>query len=210
MREADIAVDDASFEAMGIDELVDLGREAGIIDLRELSCHGTGALIQLTLEERFDESRLDALDYVDKWEHLAERDDHHVYLVSFTAPALPDDLGDRAAALVGTCDPTIDEYGTALSLVGSQPDIAATIEAYESAGVSPDLNRLREYDGGDHPLSALTDRQREIVSTAHELGYYEVPRRVSIDDIAAEFDVDSSTVAEHLQRAERNLLDTLL
>ena len=38
------------------------------------------------------------------------------------------------------------------------------------------------------------------------MGYYEVPREASTADIAAEIDVDPSTVTEHLQRAERNLL----
>jgi predicted DNA binding protein len=42
------------------------------------------------------------------------------------------------------------------------------------------------------------------------MGYYEVPRDVSTNEIAAQLDLDSSTVAEHLQRAERNLLSTHL
>ena len=42
------------------------------------------------------------------------------------------------------------------------------------------------------------------------MGYYEVPKEVSADDIAAEIDLESSTVNEHLQRAERNLLGRFL
>jgi len=42
------------------------------------------------------------------------------------------------------------------------------------------------------------------------MGYYEVPKQVSSEEIAAELDLDPSTVAEHLQRAERNLLGQLL
>lgn len=209
MREANITVDDVDFSSMGIAELIELSRSAGIVDLEELACHGTGALVQVILEERFDEDRLDELVYVDDWEHVADRPDGHVYLVAFTAPDLPDRLGEQADELVGTCDPAFDDDGTELSLVGSQSDIASTINAYEQAGIRPDLRRLRGYDGGDHPLDQLTDRQREIVATAHRMGYYEVPRRVSVDDVAAEFDLDASTVAEHLQRAERNLLDSL-
>jgi len=165
--------------------------------------------VQVHLEERFDEDRLDTLSYVDEWEHVAERRDGHVYLVAFSSPDLPDQLEAQVDELVGTCDPEIGESGTILSLVGSQHDIADIIDTYQSAGVRTDLRRLAAYDGGGHPLDTLTDRQREIVETAHAMGYYEVPRRVSIDDIAAEFDVDPSTVAEHLQRAERNLLGSL-
>jgi predicted DNA binding protein len=42
------------------------------------------------------------------------------------------------------------------------------------------------------------------------MGYYEVPKEVSADEIAAELNLDSSTVNEHLQRAERNLLEQIL
>ena len=209
MREADLAVGDDELSAMGIGQLIELSRAAGIVDLEELACHGNGAIVRVVLEERFDEDRLDGLPYVEDWEHLASKREGEVYLVAFTAPGLPEDLGDRADALVGTCDPTMDADGTSLSLVGDQPDIAAAIEAYQDAGIRPELRRLKGYDGGDHPLDALTDRQREIVATARSMGYYEVPRQVSVDDIAAEFDLDPSTVAEHLQRAERNLIDGL-
>jgi predicted DNA binding protein len=56
----------------------------------------------------------------------------------------------------------------------------------------------------------LTARQREVIQTAFDLGYYEVPRAASTETVADELGLDSSTVAEHLQRAERNLLSEQL
>ncbi|MFB6270658.1 MAG: helix-turn-helix domain-containing protein, partial [Halobacterium sp.] len=53
--------------------------------------------------------------------------------------------------------------------------------------------------------TALTDRQREVVETAVDLGYYDVPRTAGQDDVAAELDCASSTVAEHLRKAEAAL-----
>ena len=52
----------------------------------------------------------------------------------------------------------------------------------------------------------LTDRQREVVETAVELGYYDVPRTASQEDIAAELDCAPSTVAEHLRKSESRVL----
>ncbi|MFC6873512.1 helix-turn-helix domain-containing protein [Halobellus marinus] len=52
----------------------------------------------------------------------------------------------------------------------------------------------------------LTDRQREVVETAVEMGYYDIPRRTSQEDIAAELDCAPSTVAEHLRKAEARTL----
>lgn len=210
MREATVAVGDSGFDAMGIEALIALGREAGIRDLEELACHGTGAVVRVEVETRYDEERLSALECVDRWEWLSETDDGYLYVIAFTAPELPDDLAKRAEDLIGTCDPDLSDDRATMSLVGPQGAISRTIDEYEAAGVPTELRKLGPYDGRDRPLDDLTDRQREVIRTAFEMGYFEVPREASTDDVADELGLDSSTVAEHLQRAERNLLARLL
>lgn len=206
MREALVTIGNADFEDLGIEELVSLYKKAGIRDFEELACHGESSIIQVEVEERVDEDHLDTLEYVDEWERLNTSGNHQLYVISFYAPDLSDEIADEVADLMGTCEPVIGEDGVTMSLVGPQEAIAGTLDEYESEGVSPDLRRLGEYKGRAEPLDELTDRQREVVQTAFEMGYYEVPRNVSNEDIAAELELDSSTVAEHLQRAERNLL----
>lgn len=210
MREAEVSVTDAELAAMGVDDLLSLAREAGLLSVEELACRGNGAVLQLDVETRLDEERLAALDCVDEWQHVAERDDSRVYVVSFTAPDLPESLEETAADLLGTCDPEVDDRGATMSLVGSHDAISGQLGEYENAGVSPTLERIGSYRGPDHPLDELTARQREVLGTAWEMGYYEVPRQVSADDVATEMGLDSSTVNEHLQRAERNLLGQFL
>jgi DNA-directed RNA polymerase specialized sigma24 family protein len=206
MREAQVTIDDSEFETMGIEGLVSLCREAGIENFEELVCRGTGAVVQVEVETRIDEERLSSLACVDQWEHVAELDAEHLYVVAFTAPELPDDVADEMDGLVGTCDPDVDDRGATLSFVGPQEAIAGTVSEYETAGVSPELRKLEMYEGRERPIDELTDRQREVIRTAYESGYYEVPRETTTEAVAAELDVDPSTVAEHLQRAERNLL----
>lgn len=206
MREALVSIGDTDFEALGIDELVELYRTAGIRDFEELVCHGTGSVIQVEVKARVDGDRLDSLEYVDEWEHVETTDESHLYIVAFTAPALSGENSTPMEELVGTCDPEIGEHEATFSLVGSQDAIAGTIQEYEDGGISPDLRRLGGYEGRKRPLDQLTDRQREVIQTAYDMGYYQVPREVSTEDISTKLDLDSSTVAEHLQRAERNLL----
>ena len=210
MREAEVSVTDTEFRSMGIGELLSLTREAGLRTVEELACRGNGAVLQVEVETRIDEERLTALDCVDRWNHVAERADSQLYVVSFTAPGLPESLEETAADLVGTCDPEVDDRGATMSLVGPHEAISGQISEYEDAGVSPNLRRIGGYDGPDYPLDDLTSRQREVIETAWEMGYYEVPKEVTADGIAAEMNLDSSTVNEHLQRAERNLLGQLL
>ncbi|MFC4551328.1 MULTISPECIES: helix-turn-helix domain-containing protein [Halorussus] len=206
MREARITISDSEYETMGIEGLVSLCQEAGLQDFEELVCRGFGAVVQVEVETRLDEKRLSSLECVDQWEHVAEIDDIQLYVIAFTAPGLPESLAGEMEDLVGTCNPVVNEHGATLSLVGPQEAIAGTVDRYETAGVSPDLRKLDVYEGRERPIDDLTNRQREVIQTAYDNGYYEVPREVTTDDIAGELDIDSSTVAEHLQRAERNLL----
>lgn len=206
MREAHVKISDSEFGAMGIEGLVSLCREAGISDFEELACRGTGAIVQVEVETHLDEERLSSLECVDRWEYVDESDDTHLYVIAFTAPELPDSLADQMDDLVGTCDPVVSERGATMSLVGPQEAISGTVSEYETAGVSTTLQKLGLYDGRERPLDELTDRQREVIRTAYDMGYYEVPREVTTEAIASEMEVDPSTVAEHLQRAERNLL----
>ena len=210
MREAEVSVTDTDLEAMGIDELLSLIRESGLRTVDELACRGTGAVLQVEVETRLDAERLTALQCVGQWNYVTERNDSHLYVISFTAPELPESLEETADDLIGTCDPDVGDRRATMSLVGPHDAISGQVQEYEKAGISPDLLRIGRYEGSDHPLDTLTARQREVIETAWEMGYYEVPKEVSADEIASEMGLDSSTVNEHLQRAERNLLGRIL
>ncbi|WP_459192196.1 helix-turn-helix domain-containing protein [Halosimplex sp. J119] len=58
--------------------------------------------------------------------------------------------------------------------------------------------------------AGLTERQREAVVAALDLGYYEVPREASHEVVADALDCAPSTAAEHLRKAESKLLHGLL
>lgn len=59
-------------------------------------------------------------------------------------------------------------------------------------------------------LPDFSRRQREAISRAFEMGYYEIPRGTTTADIAAEFDINRRTFEEHLRRAEQKAVASLL
>ena len=63
---------------------------------------------------------------------------------------------------------------------------------------------------GESLLSKLTSRQKQILLTGYALGYYDVPRRISSDDLSRHLNVDKSTVVEHLRKAERKLIGSII
>lgn len=61
----------------------------------------------------------------------------------------------------------------------------------------------------DGVVPDLTDRQRTALLAAYELGYYEIPRETTTEDIAAAVGVERRTAEDHLRRAERKLVGAL-
>lgn len=52
----------------------------------------------------------------------------------------------------------------------------------------------------------LTDRQREVLTTAYEAGYYGWPREITGEELAEELGISPPTLHQHLRRAEQKLV----
>lgn len=58
--------------------------------------------------------------------------------------------------------------------------------------------------------SVLTDRQREVLETAHEMGYFAYLGGANAGEVAAALDISPSTLSEHLAAAQSKLVDAVL
>ncbi|AGB17556.1 putative DNA binding protein [Halovivax ruber XH-70] len=107
----------------------------------------------------------------------------------------------------------------ALHVTVNAPDVDALSETItdlnaQFGGVS--LQELTESDGsgGSDPVlvdrARLTDRQRQVVETAHEMGYFEYPKGANAGEVAEELLISGSTFAEHLAAAQSKLLRAIL
>ncbi len=102
-----------------------------------------------------------------------------------------------------------DDGSSTVTLVGTESDVQALVD-----GVPGDIRVDAERVGSGRidrrtALDRLTDRQREAVAAAVDLGYYDTPRSATVADVATELDRAISTVGEHLQRAEAKVMTRL-
>lgn len=58
--------------------------------------------------------------------------------------------------------------------------------------------------------SALTARQCEVLTVAHEMGYFAYPREANAETVASALDITTSTFTEHLAVAQSKLMDAIL
>ncbi len=56
----------------------------------------------------------------------------------------------------------------------------------------------------------LTPRQEEVLIKAFITGYYDYPRRMKLDEIARSMGISVSTLAEHMRRAEKKLVEAFM
>jgi len=118
-------------------------------------------------------------------------------------------------------------YRTGTTIVGgierwtvyieADDDLSAVIRELERGGNDVELARNVELASSERPpglpasgiLDGLTSRQREVLATAIAVGYYDHEGGVGVEDVADELGLGSTTVWEHLSRAESTVMNAL-
>lgn len=90
------------------------------------------------------------------------------------------------------------------TLVGEAATLQSVIDAFPPA-VPVEVQAVEEF-GGQEAAAILSDRQREAVLTGLDIGYYDVPRGATHEDVAQRLGCAPSTASEHLQKAESKLV----
>lgn len=135
---------------------------------------------------------------------------------------------ERESAADCVCE-LVERTGTPVSSLQAQNgSLLVTVRTLELEDIAAIVDTLRaQFDGVQveeltqaHEESTtdpvvvdreqLTDRQREIIETAHEMGYFEYPKGANATDVAEELGVARSTFTEHLAAAQTKLLNAIL
>jgi len=93
-----------------------------------------------------------------------------------------------------------------LTVVGESAALQAALAAIPDV-VDAAVDRVGDFDWRQSLFDpSLTARQQEAVRIAVREGYYDVPRAAGVDRVADALGCSTSTAAEHLRKAERNLM----
>jgi hypothetical protein len=69
------------------------------------------------------------------------------------------------------------------------------------------LYRLTRDGESEPPGDGLTDHQQEALRIAYERGYFDIPRRTTLEAVAAELGISATSVSERLRRAQTRLIE---
>ncbi len=102
------------------------------------------------------------------------------------------------------------ENGVATWLVvGAEPRVRRLLSALRGSGVAFRIDSVRRgLPAG--PASVLTTRQREVLRKAVGEGYFDVPRRISLTELAVRLGIASSTLSVTLAVIEKKIVEPLV
>ncbi|WP_254524057.1 helix-turn-helix domain-containing protein [Natrinema caseinilyticum] len=86
-------------------------------------------------------------------------------------------------------------------------ELSRAVSDIEKRGVAIDVKRMVEAGQNEdfETSAALTEPQQEAVAEAYRQGYYDVPREISLEELANELEISHQALSERLRRANRVL-----
>jgi predicted DNA binding protein len=90
--------------------------------------------------------------------------------------------------------------------VPTRDALLAYRDACREKGIPFRIRRIFSESTAAGDRYGITDRQREALLAALEAGYFDVPRRTTLSDLAAKLDISDQALSARLRRGQANLL----
>ena len=113
----------------------------------------------------------------------------------------------------------VEEGGTVLNAQGDEsgwhlralfPERDAVSRTYDYCrenGFSIDFQSIYQLDDGRQGRFGLTDEQQDVIEIAFKHGYFDVPRGITLTDLADEIGISHQALSERLRRGEKSILE---
>jgi predicted DNA binding protein len=169
-------------------------------------------LIECHLKENVSIHELSSIGNMDILNVIRSEGDKHICLVLGHEPEEASDMFKSSDLnLIYTAPSLISEDRIIISFISGQKDMARFVEMVK-AGIGKVVNmtfKQSSYEKKDL-LTILTDKQREIMTTAYGYGYYDIPKGISSEQLSEKVKISKPTLLEHLRKAERRILTEIL
>jgi predicted DNA binding protein len=155
-------------------------------------------------EERDWSPQLRAAPGVVSVQRLSRVGRQNVYGITWKAPVSNTTLL-RRFGLLGAVPMTLSKGRASLSIALPNRRLKPLVAQLRQRGLEPDVLALRPLRGR-FPRGELTPKQRVRFQAAVEAGFFDIPRRVTLDELAERFSVRKSVIWESLAQARRKIL----
>ena len=96
-----------------------------------------------------------------------------------------------------------------IAFLGDEKQLKTLLKNIDKLGISYKVVSLVDAQfSPESPLTRLTEKQRTVLISAFENGYYETPRRISNRELSKKLNLNSATTTvEHRRKAEQRLFN---
>ncbi|APW98648.1 bacterio-opsin activator [Halobiforma lacisalsi AJ5] len=95
-------------------------------------------------------------------------------------------------------------------LYHDRESVSASHDLFGQYDFRVEVTRISTPEDLERERTPLTETQYETIVAAHELGYFDVPRRITLEELAAELDVSHQALSERLRRSHAALISAEL
>lgn len=95
-------------------------------------------------------------------------------------------------------------------LFHDRADVSDCHSTFEQHDFGVTVTRVSPMDDPSNGQTPLTETQYETIVKAHELGYFDVPRKVTLEELASELDISHQALSERLRRSHSALVSAEL
>ena len=100
--------------------------------------------------------------------------------------------------------------GVYVLVVGSRKNIRLFCDFVRELGIGVDVMYVKEYHvKGRAILSELTDRQYECMKMAKDMGYFDIPKKADLREVAERKWITHGALAFHIRKAQRTIVNAL-
>jgi len=100
----------------------------------------------------------------------------------------------------------ITSEGARWTVIGNNDSFRELLAALEKDSIPFEVKMKRNLEDTE----LLTGRQEQLLAIAFERGYFDFPKKVGLEELAALADVKTSTLAEILRRGQKKILGEYL
>lgn len=169
-------------------------------------------LIECHLKENVSINQLASIGNMEILSVIRSEGDRHICLVlGRETKETANTFDDSGLNLIYTAPSLISEDKVIVSFISGQDEMLRFFELVK-ARVGKVINvtfKQATYEKKDY-LGILTGKQREILAAAYRYGYYDIPRRISSEQLSKKVNISKPTLLEHLRKAERRIIVELL
>ena len=188
--------------------------EGAEFDVERVVAHDTERVMPFIWATADDPDALDEAlqddSSIENLELLSDLSDERLYRMDWT-----DQIRVVVHILVEEDATILDAFGAGEHwnlriLFPERESLSATHDFCETEDLTIDIQNIYEMDRDRHGRFGLSEAQHEALVTAFEHGHYEVPRDITLDELADEIGVSHQALSERFRRAYHTLIENTL